>query len=316
VPYIYALVDPGTGQVRYIGKANDVAKRLKAHLRAARKGSKTYCARWLSGLLQEGRDPVVEILEEVAAEGWIEAERRWIAHYTDAAAPLTNLTAGGDGAIPNEINGDEYRRRVSAGVRRWAATDPDYKEKCGRATRGKKLPPEWRAKIGAAQVGKKIAPEAIAKAKQTKGQKAYPKRAMPAEHKEKLRRILTGRVVSAETRAKLSAARKGRSAGPWTAERKAKASTKLKGRVFSEEARAKMSAAKQGWTPSPELVAVVKQAVKGEGNGRAKLTVEQVAEIKRRREEEGLTLVQLGEIYGVCFSQISRILKDQAWAKR
>lgn len=303
------------GQVRYVGKANDISERMKRHLGSARKGNSTYCARWLSTLLQKGQEPVVKILEEVAGDRWVEAERRWIAHYVAEGAPLTNLTTGGDGAIPNEINGDEYRRRVSVGVRRWAATDPDYKEKCGRGTRGKKLSPEWRAKIGAAQIGKKINPESIAKTKATKSKKAYPKRAMSSEHKERLRVVLTGRTVTKETRNKISKARKGKPSAPWTDGRKAKASAKLKGRIISEESKAKMSAARQGWTPSPELVAIVKQTVKGEGNGRAKLTNEQVAEIKRRRKEEGLTLVQLSEIYGVHFSQIGRILRGQAWAK-
>ena len=34
---IYVLIDPRNGEVRYVGKANDVGQRYKAHLNRARK---------------------------------------------------------------------------------------------------------------------------------------------------------------------------------------------------------------------------------------------------------------------------------------
>jgi len=45
-PCIYALTDPSTGEVRYIGKANDPSARLKSHLMDSRRRN-TPVYRWI-----------------------------------------------------------------------------------------------------------------------------------------------------------------------------------------------------------------------------------------------------------------------------
>ena len=59
---IYALLCPDTRAVRYIGKANDPARRLKTHIRDARR-RRTPVYLWLRRLHAEGKAPILEIIE-------------------------------------------------------------------------------------------------------------------------------------------------------------------------------------------------------------------------------------------------------------
>lgn len=91
---IYALVDPHTEEVRYIGITNDMTNRFMNHLRAA--GSRTLKGAWLEDLQNEGLQPLVKTLEEVKvlktqrnlAE---ERERYWIHKFEQSGASLTNI---------------------------------------------------------------------------------------------------------------------------------------------------------------------------------------------------------------------------------
>ena len=51
---------------------------------------------------------------------------------------------------------------------------------------------------------------------------------------------------------------------------------------------------------------------KGEQNGRAKLTTENVKEI-RRLYETGLSQTRLGEMFGVCQTVVSKIVLRKSW---
>lgn len=89
---IYALCDPRTGEIRYIGKANNSQKRLQAHLRESRRDYPVY--RWIRKLAQEGLAPAMKVLEH--AEDWREAERRLIALSRARGDRLLNVVDGGD----------------------------------------------------------------------------------------------------------------------------------------------------------------------------------------------------------------------------
>jgi DNA-binding MarR family transcriptional regulator len=52
---------------------------------------------------------------------------------------------------------------------------------------------------------------------------------------------------------------------------------------------------------------------KGEGNSQAKLTAEQVVEIRRMWETGGYTQKYLTELFGIGKSQLSRIIKRELW---
>lgn len=89
---IYALCDPNTGEVRYVGKTvRAVEDRVKGHVQGSR-WMETHCARWLRKL---GTAPDVLILEET--DDLDRAERDWIAGLRAIGYRLTNLTNGGTG---------------------------------------------------------------------------------------------------------------------------------------------------------------------------------------------------------------------------
>lgn len=90
---IYALIDPRDGAIRYIGKANDSAKRLKSHIRDARR-RRTPVYDWLNKLMAMGLAPSVVILE--TCEDWIEAEKRHIAQARAQGMRLLNVAEGGN----------------------------------------------------------------------------------------------------------------------------------------------------------------------------------------------------------------------------
>lgn len=125
--YIYALLCPKAGMaVRYIGKSKDPDRRLREHLRSARNPKVQHrCARWLRSLLAENLLPTMELIYVVPdGEDWQVAEARFIAQYRSVGAPLTNLTAGGEGWKEGD---PEILERMRESLRRTMST-PEMKE--------------------------------------------------------------------------------------------------------------------------------------------------------------------------------------------
>jgi hypothetical protein len=109
---IYPLRDPRTLELRYVGKADDPERRFRQHVEQgqlnryrSRKNS------WLKGLLADGHQPLLEIIDEVEPDRANEAEVYWINWYLSQGARLTNGTAGGDGGA---ITDPEAKARVRA----------------------------------------------------------------------------------------------------------------------------------------------------------------------------------------------------------
>lgn len=101
---IYGLFDPESGELRYIGKANNSAKRLKSHLREVRR-RKTPLYNWLAKL---ELPPIVEVLERTC--NWREAETRLIAEHRAKGTRLLNIADGGDEPhCPKSIRADNGR---------------------------------------------------------------------------------------------------------------------------------------------------------------------------------------------------------------
>jgi hypothetical protein len=92
--YIYALVDPRTHNIHYVGKARNPEERLRWHLKDDRN-----CARvkWIEELRAEGFCPLIAVLEVVRSpQTWQEREIWWIAKGRELGWPLTNVSDGGD----------------------------------------------------------------------------------------------------------------------------------------------------------------------------------------------------------------------------
>lgn len=90
---IYALCCPDIGEVRYIGKANDSVKRLKGHLRDARR-RRTPVYDWINSLHKRGAVPILRVL--MVTEDWRTHEKALITQYRKDGARLLNVADGGD----------------------------------------------------------------------------------------------------------------------------------------------------------------------------------------------------------------------------
>jgi hypothetical protein len=150
--FIYALGDPETGLIRYIGKTTNLEQRYTAHVNSP----PTNCHRshWIQSLKAKGLRPlmvVVEIIE--GAWPWQEAERNWIARGRREGWPLTNNTNGGDGVpgLPAET-----RQRMAA-TWRGRKHKPATIEKLRAARALRVTSAATRAKMSASLLGRRIA---------------------------------------------------------------------------------------------------------------------------------------------------------------
>jgi hypothetical protein len=102
---IYGLYDPDSGDLRYVGKANSTAHRLKTHI-LERNLDRPIC-RWVKSLVEQGKCPRAVVFEAVPEDQWEEAERRLIAEHRKTS-DLLNLADGG--AMPSQTK--DQRRKL------------------------------------------------------------------------------------------------------------------------------------------------------------------------------------------------------------
>lgn len=108
--YIYALIDPRTNEVRYVGKSNNPKKRYVRHISCKDNGK--YKNRWIKQLIKINLLPILNIIEECDESKWSEREQCWIKYYRELGCRLTNLTDGGEGSI-GYIPTEETRKKLS-----------------------------------------------------------------------------------------------------------------------------------------------------------------------------------------------------------
>ncbi len=165
--YIYALRDPFTDEIRYIGKSIRPRERLANQ---CNEKSNTHRCHWIQSVLARGSKPIQEILEVLPDDAnWQDIEKKWIAYGRSAGWNLTNSTDGGDGVL--NISGESKERMIKT----W---------------KGRKHRPESLLKIGQASKGRKFSEETLKrKSEKMKG------RIISSEHRAKLSsaiRKLTG----------------------------------------------------------------------------------------------------------------------------
>lgn len=90
---IYALVDPITDCIRYVGKTvQDPRVRLKEHIANPTNG---YTEEWITNLSWGGQKPVMRILEECSRDEVYRREAFWIRYMSDRGCSLLNIQSGG-----------------------------------------------------------------------------------------------------------------------------------------------------------------------------------------------------------------------------
>lgn len=90
---IYSLSDPITGNVMYIGKANNSESRLKTHIRdSKRRNTPVYI--WIKSLINIGLLPILNVLETTS--DWQSREIAIINEHRLNGIKLLNVAKGGN----------------------------------------------------------------------------------------------------------------------------------------------------------------------------------------------------------------------------
>lgn len=224
---IYVLVDPRTGEFRYIGMTRFGLSRPKMHSGLAENGERSHKANWIRQLHSLDLEYEVEVLEILLAiEDLPLAEIKWISCYRGMGARLTNATDGGEGML-NPL--EDLRSKLALGAKEsWT---PERGVKLAEVNRAREYTPEDRARLSAAQKKRYSDPCEREKAAATqRGKKATPEARANMSKAQLGNQHSRGRKHPPETRAKMSAAQKKR----WTPELRAISATVHKTNLLSD----------------------------------------------------------------------------------
>lgn len=144
--FIYALCEPGTRTVRYIGQTLNPEKRFREHVWHSRK-RRTHLGNWIRELQRRGVRPNLVVIREVPYSDWPEAERSFIRIARGLGMRLVNSTEGGEGVVPTSETRKKLRERWSI-QRRMAQAE--RMRRVSEGNRGRSFSKEHRDKLGAA----------------------------------------------------------------------------------------------------------------------------------------------------------------------
>lgn len=155
--FLYTLNCPKTGEIRYVGKADNPFVRYYMHLREWRwaKNRKTnHRNTWIKSLHAEGLVPHMELLDEVPMSQWEFWEREYIRVFRAIGVNLTNGSDGGECGPrmcgpANPMFGRTLTHRTGVKL------SPETIEKIRRANTGKRHSPEARKNISNGHLGQK-----------------------------------------------------------------------------------------------------------------------------------------------------------------
>jgi len=181
---IYALTEPLTGEIRYIGQTTESLKtRLRRHINEG-KSSKKRCYRlnWVKKLITQNTKPKIILLERAPINKLADREIYYIKKYKELNFRLVNSCDGGKGGMRN--------------------ASFETREKISMANKGKKN----------GMYGKKHTPETILKYKKDRGGKKHPLygKKLSEDTKRKISLKHKGMTYGSETRRKVGEAMKGR----------------------------------------------------------------------------------------------------------
>jgi len=234
---VYALIDPTTDHIRYIGKSTSGLARPKAHAYPSKNAiDQTHRGHWIRSLLAQGLIYRIEVLEECdSPDAVAKAECAWIARKRAEGCPLTNATDGGEGCVGRRLS-DETRRKIGLANAARLNT-PEARAKGAATRRGVPLDPERSKKLHEGNKGRKRTPEHCQRQSERQKDQRLPDAAYVATVERS-----KGKPIPADVRAKMSASLRGR---VFTPEHRAKLAAAGMGHGMSEETKAKINATKR-----------------------------------------------------------------------
>ena len=138
---IYALVDPRTCLVRYVGQTVEPRRRVAEHIgRTGSARNRSHRDNWIRSLLKLNLKPHLEVLEQVPPDQADQAERFYIALFRALGTDLLNVADGGDRELKS------VRALIPVGWKQSA----EAKTRIATALRGRKPSGEARLKMSVA----------------------------------------------------------------------------------------------------------------------------------------------------------------------
>jgi len=158
---VYALMDPETGEIRYIGKSTRGLKRIFEHFRPSHLIARNHRTNWIKSVISRGVKPEFTILEVAEnPESVVILEILAIAHYRSMGFNLVNATDGGEG-VAGLVVSDETRKKISrarTGKKGTAHTEA-HKLRMSKLRSGVKRSPETIKRISDGRKGKGTGPK-------------------------------------------------------------------------------------------------------------------------------------------------------------
>lgn len=145
---IYLLKHPDTQEVKYVGKTVQPLKyRLAGHISRSRKYRTAYINCWIYNLLQQGKKPIIELIEEV--ENWEEREQYWIQYYPNLC---NHQIGGGHGNLGTHLS-EQHKQSISNSLR-GVPRDEETKRKISESHIGKIVTEVTKQKLREINLGK------------------------------------------------------------------------------------------------------------------------------------------------------------------
>jgi hypothetical protein len=137
--FIYTISDE-FHNIRYIGKSNNPKRRIHQHINEKSNPHKFY---WLKSIINRGKFPIIEIIDEVPVDNWEYWEMFWISSFKSWGFDLVNMDEGGKGR-PNgyrasdlskkkmrlsKLGGrlsDEHKGKISKSIKESHEKNPSY----------------------------------------------------------------------------------------------------------------------------------------------------------------------------------------------
>lgn len=144
---IYGLIDPNTNELRYVGYARNLQKRIMKHHSPSNLKKNTHKNAWIKSLLAKKQKADVWIIEQYeTSEELPQAEIEIIAYFKYIGCNLTNGTLGGDGGMGRKHTDEELKKMSDAKIGKPAS---QYQIDAIRKTKANK--PAWNRNVSTSQ---------------------------------------------------------------------------------------------------------------------------------------------------------------------